>query len=148
MTLHDVEIQPTGSTKPEIFETMQDIIEENPKAKASKIQRLFADTILHDEDLCRAFVETFTLNVYSMVMRKGIKRKRRTKEQKQEATGKYLHRFVLKFTMPNGKPLGECSFAECGKFGGQFSKLAIMGKPDEIVGQVLTQKQVRKVLFD
>jgi hypothetical protein len=49
--------------------------------------------------------------------------------------------------MLNGKELRHCNFAEVATFGERYAKLASMGKVDQIVGQVLSQKEVRAALF-
>jgi hypothetical protein len=49
--------------------------------------------------------------------------------------------------MLNGKQLRHCTFAEVATFGQRYAKLASMGEPDQVVGQVLSQKQVRSLLF-
>jgi hypothetical protein len=52
----------------------------------------------------------------------------------------------LDFVMPNDKPLRDCTFREVGRFGDKFKKLAALGKPNQIVGQVLSEKQASAVL--
>jgi len=49
--------------------------------------------------------------------------------------------------MLNGKELRHCTFAEVATFGQRYAELARKGESDQIVGQVLSQKQVRAVLF-
>jgi hypothetical protein len=49
--------------------------------------------------------------------------------------------------MLNGKELRHCTFAEVATFGERYAKLASMGELDQIVGHVLSQKQVRSALF-
>jgi hypothetical protein len=48
--------------------------------------------------------------------------------------------------MPNGKMLRDCTFAEVGAYGEQFRKLASMGRPQQIIGDVLSEKQVRAIM--
>jgi hypothetical protein len=43
--------------------------------------------------------------------------------------------------------LRHCTSAEMATFGERYAKLASMGELDQIVGQVLSQKQVRAALF-
>jgi hypothetical protein len=49
--------------------------------------------------------------------------------------------------MLNGKELRHCTFAEVATFGERYARLASMGEPVQVVGQVLSQKQVRAALF-
>jgi hypothetical protein len=56
-------------------------------------------------------------------------------------------RNIFTHVMLNGKELRHCTFAEVATFGDRYAKLASMGAPDPVVGQVLSQTQVRAVLF-
>jgi hypothetical protein len=49
--------------------------------------------------------------------------------------------------MLNGKELRHCTFADVATFGDRYAKLASMGERDQVVGRVLSQEQVRSVLF-
>jgi nitrogen fixation/metabolism regulation signal transduction histidine kinase len=52
---------------------------------------------------------------------------------------------ILDFPMPNGKQLRHCTFGEVAAFGERFAKIAKLGKPDQIVGDVITAKQAAKL---
>lgn len=52
----------------------------------------------------------------------------------------------LDFLMPNGKKLRECTFSECGQLGGMFGKIAAAGKPNQIVGEKLSDKKLQALL--
>jgi hypothetical protein len=70
-------------------------------------------------------------------------RKRRKRDQNSaEPT-----RNIFTHVMLNGKELRHCTFAEMATFGQRYAKLASMGEPDQVVGQALSQKQVRAALF-
>jgi hypothetical protein len=56
-------------------------------------------------------------------------------------------RNIFTQVMLNGKELRHCTFAEVVTFGERYAKLASIGELDQIVGQVLSQKQVRAALF-
>ena len=47
--------------------------------------------------------------------------------------------------MPNGKPLRECTGKDCAKAGGWLSKLAKKVKPNQKVGDVLSEAQVKRL---
>lgn len=56
------------------------------------------------------------------------------------AAGRVLKSLIsLDFIMPNGKPLGKCTFGYATEIGGKFAKIGAMGKPNQIIGKVLTQ---------
>jgi hypothetical protein len=46
---------------------------------------------------------------------------------------------------PNGTLLRHCTFRECGKLKGWYAKLEGKGKPNEIVGDVLSEEQLQKI---
>jgi hypothetical protein len=56
-------------------------------------------------------------------------------------------RNIFTQVMLNGKELRHCTFAEVATFGERYARLASMGEPVQVVGQVLSQKQVRAALF-
>jgi hypothetical protein len=62
-----------------------------------------------------------------------------------EETGEIV-KILLDLTLPGGKALRDATFAECRQAGGFFTRIAKLGKPDEIVGKKLTDAQVAKVL--
>jgi hypothetical protein len=56
-----------------------------------------------------------------------------------EDARKRIARNILSYTMPNGKPLRDCTFAECTEFGGRrYTKLGGMGRPDAHRGNTTT----------
>jgi hypothetical protein len=54
---------------------------------------------------------------------------------------------LMDLMLPNGKPLRDCTGDECAKAGGWFASIAGQVKPDDIVGKVLSEEQVR-TLYD
>ena len=52
---------------------------------------------------------------------------------------------LLDFVMPNGKPLRSSTGKECADAGGWFAKIAKAVKPNQKVGAVLDEAQVRKL---
>lgn len=52
---------------------------------------------------------------------------------------------LLDIILPSGKRLRDSTFAECGRAGGWFTKLAKMGKPAQVVGKVLTEAKLKAI---
>jgi hypothetical protein len=52
---------------------------------------------------------------------------------------------ILDLVLPNGKKLRDCTGKDCAKAGGLYAKIAGRVKPNQIVGQVLTEDQIRKM---
>jgi hypothetical protein len=54
---------------------------------------------------------------------------------------------TLDFVMPDSKRLAEWTFAEVGKLGREFAKIAKLGQPHELVGAVLkTDRRLREAI--
>lgn len=53
---------------------------------------------------------------------------------------------ILKLVMPNGKPMGECTGAEMAKFGNRYQRVAEKVGKTKIVGDVLSEEQVREIV--
>lgn len=64
------------------------------------------------------------------------KTKNHIKQKLKKAIKAEALKIALDFVMPNGKALGDCTFAEIGKIGGAWSKLATGGKPNQKVRAV------------
>ena len=56
-------------------------------------------------------------------------------------------RNIFTHVMLNGKELRHCTFAEVATFGDRYAKLAGMGEPAQMVGRVLSEEQIRRVLY-
>jgi hypothetical protein len=48
---------------------------------------------------------------------------------------------VLDLMMPNGEAIRDCSFGYMTKLGGAAARIGAMGKPNQIIGKVITEKQ-------
>ena len=59
---------------------------------------------------------------------------------------RFISFMFMEMIMPVcGKKLKDATFAECRKEGGLLSKIGKMGKPNEIVGQKLTEEKLRAI---
>lgn len=58
---------------------------------------------------------------------------------------KIVQTVLLDLILPNGKLLRDAKFEDCAKAGGWFSKVAQMGEPDQVVGEMLSEEQLRAV---
>ena len=139
------------------------IIADNPKATKEEITYLFNDATEDDEYLF--FFRQFWLNLHLGPMMKPVEsvedRQRRLEERreqnrtaaeenKERLTTRFEHeakKRLLDIVMPNGKPLAECTFAECGHWGGWLSGIAKQGKatPQKMVGSILSERAVARI---
>lgn len=53
---------------------------------------------------------------------------------------------VLDLTMPNGKPMKDCTGAEMAKFGNRYQKIAERVGKTKTVGSILNEEQVRGIM--
>jgi hypothetical protein len=53
---------------------------------------------------------------------------------------------LLDYILPNGKMLRDSTFGECATAGGWLTRVSKLGQPGDVVGAVLTEKDVKAVL--
>jgi hypothetical protein len=152
-----------------IFDVMLDVVEKlDPHARTEELLAAAEKEVMADGDLIEQAVKHSLVNVLNAV-RKAQKSDPHKEEKSgpaakeatdasKERTGRVLAKArelgvgvskvlgtILDFTMPNGKQLRHCTFAEVAAAGERFAALAKLGKPDQIVGEVLTAKQAAKL---
>lgn len=54
---------------------------------------------------------------------------------------------LLDLTLPSGKSLRESTFKECARAGGWFARVAKLGKPSQIVGEIISEDRLRALKF-
>jgi hypothetical protein len=119
-----------------IYDLMRQIIEENPGVSETKINRLYRKAIMDEPDLMVDYIDATIWLIRSSIT---IKNKKQPKVK-----GKHKARDEILFFLDH---VMTCTFAKVATLGARFTKLAAMGQPDEIVGQVLSEKQVKAVLL-
>lgn len=138
---------------------MRQLMDENPGAPHHKIDKLFVDAVLNDPDLNRACVSGFAVNVRMAVERlasapassivigrlKEVKRTKASVKFSGRSAGESIRAAILDFVMPNGKTLRDCTFREVAQAGDRFAKIAAMGRPNQVVGKVLTDEQAARL---
>lgn len=117
------------------------------KAWWKKIQ---ADVDLLDAVGFYAFTNmASTLDRSTVTVRKSKARAKATRRAEKRLVESLVQRVAkvafLELTMPNGKKLRQCTFADCGAFGGFYKRLALKGKPSEIVGKKMTDEDIRSL---
>jgi len=87
----------------------------------------------------------------------SAKKRRKTPSQKESANAKKVRAMLKKrfdsrilaldiLVEPLGKKLRDCTGAECSVVGGIFEKFAEMVKPNQIVGDVLTDDEAKDII--
>lgn len=110
-----------------------------------------------DEDYLDSIIEYWFTNNYNSLMLERSRPRLRTSALALQAARAAEYRekvttairqeaiFLLGTILPNGKALRDSTFGECAKIGGVLSKIASKGKPEQIVGEVLSDAQLHKL---
>jgi hypothetical protein len=138
------------------------IIRELPGADQATHRRKMHNLLLSPgyEDFLDAVTDEWMRIKYSTALRAAIppstkEIKARADKRKQEeakvsaaaAKAKALiGERLFNLMMPNGKPLNECTGAECVKFGGYFVTIGEAVGPRQIVGRVMTAGDLTSLL--
>lgn len=70
----------------------------------------------------------------------------KNKKQFAESFKHEVKTALLEMVMPNGKPLGECTGADCVQLGGWFAKIGQRIQANQKIKDALSDKQVAKLL--
>ena len=132
---------------------LQKIITDLPSESEETWRELFWEKVENDTDQIRAIVEYWLdNNIRSLVQSERPQPIQPKKDDVNIAKDKMQRRVnlearlqVLELVMPNNKVLGDCTGAECKKFGGWFTKLADRVPRNKTVSSVLTEAQAYKL---
>lgn len=143
---------------------LKQIMEANKGLNKEELFALFKEELnnhLDHDAFVKTMVEYWFSNTYSSLIggnQRLVKRLEENKKHEQdqeimvvEAKEKlkaYIKReaiFLLDTLLPNGKPLRLTTFGECAKFGGLLKRVARKGRPNQKVGSVLTDDDLRRM---
>lgn len=127
-------------------------------ASEAIIRTKFTRAVINDPDMLDAIIEYWFANNYRnlsdhddapierLSSQEAQQRKKRAVTQVTRIIKARAEKMVLlEMVMPNGKPLGECTGQDCAIVGGWLSKIATKIKPHEIVGEKLSEMEVRRL---
>ena len=149
---------------------LREIMDANPDKSEEEWRELFLRTIFDElqkiiggdvekeESLLWAVIAYWLdNNIRSLIGRKideaSVKPSSREREASVDAiTGKLKDAvkreaeiMLLSMLTPNGKALGQCTGEECSHFGGWFRKVARAVGPSRLVGDVLSESQLKEM---
>lgn len=137
---------------------LKTIIEKNPKADAAAIYKLFWEEVEDDKEIVQTIVGYWLdHNVQSLVSSSAPApanpgRPGNGRPPASAASERLRHRIhyetrivLLDLVQANDKPLGECTGADCAKFGGWLFKLSQKVPANSKVASVLTEEEVYKL---
>jgi hypothetical protein len=131
------------------------LLKQHPAGSERVLLGLFTEKVIERRDYLDVIIEYWFTNNYRSLFKKTMSPDEQAKraeefrikreEVKAEIKRRATRMVLLDLAMPNGKALRDCTGRDCKKAGGWFTKLAKMIKPDDVVGKVLSETQVRKV---
>jgi hypothetical protein len=136
------------------------LIEKNPKANKDELFNLFCEAVENEPMIIEVIIEYWYINNYQSLMAPRLTAKVATAYRREAITTALKARataviekkakiILLDMVMPSGKKLRDTTFAACAELGermGQWlSDLSVMGAPNQKIGSVLTEDQVRQV---
>lgn len=141
------------------------VIRERPDAGRAAHVAAFKRLVLGEDssDYAEAIVDEWCSLRYSTALEAAVpltpadlERRANERAQRKRAADKAaadlaqriiggIAEITLAYVMPNGRPLAENTFADCAETGGFFLDVAKLGKPAEIVGDVITADQLAKL---
>lgn len=138
-----------------VRDLLAEIVTSNPQATDRALLEKFVNSLRDDDDYFLAAAEYAFDNALRALRREQSQptaiQKAKLAEQKAKdavARAKLVARIkskvlLLSMVMPNGKKLRDCSGEECAHFGGWYRRIASEIGPTKLVGEVLSEQQVR-----
>lgn len=136
------------------MEVLISLIEDDPTADADRLFGQWLKQVREDEDLLLpALRHTFT-NMLSCLDRDRRRQKPRAlatsrqverAETVERAKNIIVSHIFMNMALPGGKLLRDARFKDCAAAGGWFSRVAKMGKPDEVVGRTISEEDLRGI---
>jgi len=155
------------SAKKNPVEALVSLIDGDPTADVERLFRKWLEIVRDDEELLIPALRHCFTNIFSS-LEAGRRRNRqmnlkaatedlqahnerqiqRVKAQQQTAKSManvIMEIILLDLKLPNGKLLRDATFKDCASAGGWYAKVAKRGRPSQIVGQTLTEQQLRAI---
>jgi hypothetical protein len=136
---------------------MGQILKRNPGITESDSWPIFRDMVLKDDDLIEACMFWTHAAARNRACKDGDgaltreEKRRRALETRARAAEMWERAkavVILNHVMPNGLPLRECTFGYVKDVGGKFARIGDMGEPDQIIGEVLSDRAVDAAFND
>ena len=135
------------------------VLDDNPGISLDEAKRIMRDQLKEQdkEDYLDAVIDYWTDNNYRALVNPAARQEQRvrtravTRERVEEIKGRVVERIkekaremLLDMTMPNGKPLRDCTGKYCSKLGGWLSRVGDKAGARK-VGDVLSEAELRKL---
>lgn len=141
---------------------LKQLMDENPKADKAALFALFRDELRSPdaEEYLDSVVEYWFANNYHSLVERPAPLREQAERQKRASVAAVKNKVVkrirheaqiilLDMVLPNGKALRDCKGSDCTKLGkkvgGWLAKIGAKVKPNEVVGDVLDESEIRKL---
>lgn len=154
---YGAKVQSWASANPR--DLLKRIIDDNPGADEKTLLSILNGRLRGEEGeaLLDSVVEYWFANNYRSIIHQprrspahtaaAVLERAQLTEVIKEKVKHRIHReanlILMDLVLPNGKQLRDATFADCIAAGGFFSKVGQHGKPNQIVGKVFTEEQLR-----
>lgn len=128
------------------------LVEESPGASKDDLFAKFRARLEEAPDYQRAVDWYFFVNMYEYLVT-SRNRKPATQQSKaaiqrevESLKARVANVVLLDLVLPNGKTLREATGADCARAGGWFAAISKAVKPKQIVGEVLSEAQLKRMI--
>ena len=135
-------------------QVFEQIMRDNPRADRERITKLYREAIEGDEDYLRTDLEYCCDNHWlawehqrrkpSSLSASSLGTAMPPSPELIQATEQLKGMVLMMLTMPNGKPLGDCTGSDLTKIGGWFGALRSKVGPRQTVRSVLSEEDLRQ----
>lgn len=136
-------------SKPVAMDIVKKAIERDPEGTREEQFEVFRSLLKKDterEALFYFFVNMRSYFVTNRSIRDPMQRAQAKQQQEDMVESIKAQIMLLDLTMPNGKPMKDCTGAEMSKFGNRYQRIAEKVGKAKLVGAVLNEEQVRGIL--
>ena len=126
-----------------------EVVKAMPEAgRKERFERFWADLGDAGDDNRRAVAWYFFVNMhdYLTTSRNQADPVQRAQAKRDLVESIKAQIVMLDLTMPNGKPMKDCTGAEMAKFGNRYQKIAEQVGKAKLVGAVLNEDQVKEIM--
>jgi len=131
------------------------LIKANPKASREEVEKLYEEEIREDEEMISACIKYAFRNEWNGIHHPRYRHKNGKDKADEKITSEsriadYVAKIrkgcILDWISSTGRPYRECTFAIAVKDGGAIAKLGKLGKPNQIIGDFVSDKQARALM--
>lgn len=140
-------------------ELLKRLAEDNPSWSKERLFQAFVDQVMGNKGYLDTIVEYWFANNFHSLLERPSNANERARSSRVEGIKanlaehitRHAEMLLLEMQMPNGKPLRDCTGAECLKLssavGGWLLRVSKRIGSDQTVGSALTENEVRE-MFD